>query len=154
LVALKITYIIPKRHDKNHWLADSVTHLRKTTHILELGAVTELLLGSIAELCGNLRATRNVLGFGNSELLATLDEVLGDLLQLATRAVELCHHRHLLGSIDSLALSVEIGISMSVWVEITAIRITITDIALLRIGTTALSSRAGVVCVVLAWMRG
>ena len=54
-----------------------------------------------------------MLGSRHLDLLAVLDEVLRDAVEIGTRAVELGDDGELLAGVDGLALAVEVGVSMA-----------------------------------------
>jgi hypothetical protein len=62
--------------------------------------------------------------------------------------------RELLGSVDGLALSVEVLGTHSVWVEIATVGIAVTSETVIRVSTTAAILFANVIGVVLARMWG
>lgn len=77
-----MTYVVPDGHDQDHGDVERLVELGEAADLLEAVAVAEEGVGVGAELRGNVAAIRDSLeaGGGDLDLLAVLDEELGELI--------------------------------------------------------------------------
>ncbi|MCQ0521517.1 hypothetical protein [Klebsiella pneumoniae] len=133
--------VVPQRHDQNHTLLHSSTHLSQTTVLREVVGVTESLLLGGTKFGGNgvTSDTRDVgiwlwddvrvldvesLDFGQSTGISTIvGQELGD-------------NSEWLSSVDDLAWTVKGSVTHSVWIEVATVWITGTSVSIVRVSTT------------------
>ena len=168
--------IVPDGHDQDHGHAQGRVELVEAAHLGEAVAVVEGLELRAAELGrdgGGVRRDTLDVGSGDLNLLAVLDEELGELVLLeagddavgmSVLMVGLCEEkgdavwktgniRELLAGIDGLALAVEVGVAHAVRVVVATVGVAKTGEAVLGVGTAAGIPLADVVLVVLARVR-
>jgi len=129
--------IIPQTHDKNHTVGKCLGHVCHTTLLLERVSVAKYLLLLVAELRRDgvaVNAWDSGCRLRNS--FAALNVETLDLHGIAC-SDELCDDGEFLGCVNGLAFAVEVLDSHAIAVEVAAIRIADTSIAICRIGTTA-----------------
>lgn len=150
--------ISPKREGENHAILESLAHVRQTTNVVEL--VVLLVEGGLlggAELAGDGGAGvawHDGLGVCND--LAVLDVDATDLVEEAVRAgVELGDHRDGLGAVDgeAWALAVEVLDALAIGVEVAAVSIAGSAVAVVGEGTATSVALARVVGIVDAGVR-
>jgi len=131
--------VIPDGHDQDHRALEGLAHLSHTALAVEVIDVTEGDLLGIAPLLGDgVAGVAGDLGLGVGNDLAVLNVEALDLAEDASRVlVELGDDGHLLGGVDGHALAVEGLVALAVGVEVAAIRIANTSIALRAVGATA-----------------
>jgi hypothetical protein len=139
---------VPERHNENHGGLKSVAHAVPATLLGEVIDVAKdaLLLG--AEVSGKRAAgVSGNLGLGVGDDLAVLDVQTSDLRETAVAALlELGDDSHLLGGVDVEVRSsaVEGLVALAVGVEIAAISIASSTVAVIGVGTTTRVASAGV----------
>jgi hypothetical protein len=168
------TYVIPDRHDEDHGLRNSLVDGREASDLTEAVTVTENgeLVLAVIRGDGARGGQAIVLGTGDLDLLAVLDEELGEsiLLKLGNNTVrwsvgfhetistegtlKCLRLREFLAGVYSLSLAVEVRVTHAVWVIVAAVGVTVASKAIVGVGTAAVLVFADVVCVVLATVRG
>lgn len=162
------TYIVPDRHDKDQGLRNGFVKGGEASDLTVAVAIIENGELVLAELGGNGAGAGKAveLGAGNLDLLAVLDEELGELVLLELghdTVLAISQHSHeqgdlqgplclreLLAGIDGLALAVEVGVAHAVRVVVAAVGVTVTGEALGGVSATAVGVLADVVVIVLA----
>lgn len=132
--------VIPQRHDEDHTLGESLTHLGESTLVLEGGLVTKGSLLSVTVGIGDgVVASDASLGRVRvGDQLAVLDVVTADLGQHAAGLDELGHDGEDLGGVDGQALAVEGGVALAVAVEVASIGVALSSVAVGAVSTSAL----------------
>lgn len=137
----------PQTHHQDHTLLHGRSHLGQATVLREVVRVAKGLLLSSAELRRDRvagHATDVRVGLRND--VAVLDVEALDLTESSSiRTIiseELRHDSEGLGGIDDLARPVERSVAHAVRVEVTAVRIAGSRVAIVRVCATAVISRA------------
>ena len=135
------TYVVPEGHDKNHRGLESIAHTTPSTLLLEvIGILKDLLLLGAEVSSKRVSGNSSNLGLRVGNDVAVLDIETSDLRETAVGSlVELGDDGDLLGGIDSEVGSgtVEGLVALAVGVEVTAISIASSAIAVVGVGSTA-----------------
>lgn len=139
--------VIPQTQDKDHAVGHGIAHLGEATLLREDVIVTESLLLVRAEVGGDgvARDTVDVRSSVSNDL-AVLDIEALDLRKGSRVGTvisdELGHHRHLLGGVDDLVRAEVRLVAHTEGVEVTAVRVAVSSIALARVGSATVVSIA------------
>lgn len=152
MIGLAGTYVIPDRHDKDHGVGGQGRVDRgESSNLTEAVSVTKGSDFVLAVLRGDRAAVGEAIeGRGwDVDGLAVLDKKLGKVV-----LGESSNDGELLAGVDSLALSVEVGDTVSVWVVVATVGITVAGESICTVSTTTAGCLANVVGVVFAGVRG
>lgn len=132
--------IIPQRHNKDHTLRHTLAHGVHAAELVEgVDFLVEDLLLGVAPLLGDgVAGHAGDGGLGVLDDFAALDVEALELRELVARAQKLGHDGHLLGGIDRLALAVEVLDTHTIGVEVAAVGVAGSGVAIKRVGSTAL----------------
>lgn len=148
----------PQTHHQDHALLHGSSHAGQSTVLGEIVSVAKGLLLSSAELGGDRVASHaGDVGVGLRNDFAVLDVEALDLAEGAGVSTviseELRHNSEGLGGVDNLARPVERSVAHAVRVEVTAVRITLSRIAVGRVCATAVIPIAHRLSWRVAWVR-
>lgn len=140
--------VIPDGHDEDHTLGHTGGHGLESTVVFPavLGLVKDVLGGITEFLVDGVASDTFDLGLRVGDDGAVLDVEALDLGESAgvitSVGDELSDNSEGLAGVNDHALTVELLVAHAVGVEVTSIRVTRTSVALLRVGTTTVSSSA------------